>query len=49
MNVNGAEVVMDSAAFVKDKRIFVPIKYVANALGCSVEWDGTTKTVTINQ
>lgn len=49
MNVNGAEVVMDTNAFVKDKRIFVPIKYVANALGCSVDWDGETKTVTINQ
>ena len=49
MTVNGAEVVMDTAAFTKDQRTFVPIKFVATALGCTVSWDAATETVTINQ
>lgn len=43
----GTPVTMDTVAVNKDSRIFVPARFVANALGASVEWDAATKTVTI--
>ncbi len=38
---------MDTAAYVKDGRAMLPIRYVAEALGLSVSWDAQTKTVHI--
>lgn len=38
---------MDTAPFIKDKRTFVPIAFVALALGAKVSWDGKAKKVTI--
>ena len=43
----GTPVTMDTVAINKDSRIFVPARFVANALGASVEWDAATKTVSI--
>jgi len=45
--VNGKEIVCDSLAFIKDGRTFVPIRFVAEALGAKVEWDGATNSVVI--
>ena len=43
--VNGETKQMDTAAILKDGRTFVPAKYIAEALGADVNWDGASKTV----
>ncbi|MCT4607149.1 MAG: copper amine oxidase N-terminal domain-containing protein [Marinisporobacter sp.] len=45
--VNGVAVPMDTAAVIKDGRTMLPIRFIAQALGAEVEWDGATRTVTI--
>lgn len=47
---DGSIVTMDVAPEIKGDRTFVPVRYLAYALGVpeeGVKWDGTTKTVTI--
>jgi len=34
-------------AYIKDGRTFVSVRFVAEALGAKVEWDGEDKKVTI--
>lgn len=46
---NGAKKTMDVAPFIKDGRTFVPIRFVAEELGCKVDWDDKTKTVLITK
>lgn len=46
--VNGVEATMDVAAYVKNGRTYLPIRYVAYALGISPEnilWDGAKATI----
>ncbi|GEA14280.1 copper amine oxidase-like protein [Moorella sp. E308F] len=46
-SVNGVEATMDVAAYVKNGRTYLPVRYVAYALGISPEnilWDGKTAT-----
>lgn len=38
---------MDTKAIIKEDRTFVPIRYVAEALGAEVKWNETTRTVII--
>ena len=45
--VNGAVVPIDQPGIVVDGRTLVPVRFVSEALGVSVLWDGTTRTVTI--
>ncbi|MEW9673287.1 copper amine oxidase N-terminal domain-containing protein [Ammoniphilus sp. 3BR4] len=45
--VNGVSVPMDVAAFVKDGRTVLPLRYVAQALGAEVTWDEATRTVSV--
>ena len=48
--VNGVEQTMDAAAYAKDGRTMVPVRYVAAALGITgdkVVWDGPNQAVTI--
>ncbi|MBC7093650.1 copper amine oxidase N-terminal domain-containing protein, partial [Candidatus Bipolaricaulota bacterium] len=48
--VNGEEKTMDVAAYTKDGRTFLPVRFVANAVGVSdanILWDGATQKVTI--
>ncbi len=45
--VNGTERIMDVAPFIKNNRTFVPIRFIAEALGCKVDWDEQEKKVTI--
>ncbi|OIQ09999.1 hypothetical protein MOOR_00690 [Moorella thermoacetica] len=45
--VNGVEATMDVAAYTKDGRTYLPVRFVANALGITPEnilWDGRTAT-----
>ena len=48
MRVNGAEIMMDTAAEAKDGRVFVPMGWIAKGLGVPVQWDNNTKTATFN-
>lgn len=43
--LNGQIKYMDTAAVLKEDRTFVPARYVAEAFGASVRWDGAIKTV----
>ncbi|GEA18341.1 copper amine oxidase N-terminal domain-containing protein [Moorella sp. E306M] len=48
--VNGTQYTMDVAAYVKDGRTYLPVRYVAYALGVNPEnifWDEATQTVTV--
>ena len=45
ITVNGAATTMDTAAVIRYERTFVPVRYIAEALGLDVGWDGTTSTV----
>ncbi|TYQ16796.1 UNVERIFIED_CONTAM: YARHG domain-containing protein [Acetivibrio alkalicellulosi] len=49
INVNNNIIEMDTEAIIKDDRTYVPIRYVAESLGATVEWDSKTKTVIINK
>ena len=44
---NGKQLFMDVFPFLKDKRTFVPIRFVSEALGYNVDWNDKTKEVTI--
>lgn len=39
--------VMDVEPFIMNDRTYVPIRFVAEALGCEVKWNGETREVTI--
>ena len=42
---NGKTEAMDTSAVIKNDRTFVPVRYIAQALGLSVGWDDATNTV----
>ncbi len=45
--INGEAVEMDAAPVVTEGRTLAPARYVAEAFGCSVEWDAENKVVNI--
>lgn len=45
--VNGVEVAFDTAAILKDRRTFVPLRFVSETLDCKVKWDETNKTAVV--
>ena len=45
--VNGKAVALDVPAQIIESRTMVPARFVAESLGCKVDWDGNTKTVII--
>ena len=47
--LNGQTKQMDTTAIIKDGRTYVPAKYIAEAFGAKVKWDGTTKTVYVDR
>lgn len=46
---NGAlnKMTIDAPSFIESSRTYVPVRFAAQALGCSVGWDGTEKAVII--
>jgi hypothetical protein len=46
--VDGQSQTLDQAPFVEGSRTLVPLRFVAQALGASVDWNNNTSTVTIN-
>jgi hypothetical protein len=49
MNVNGANIIMDAAPYIKAGRTYVPVRYLGDALGATTAWDADTKTVTVTK
>ncbi|MEW6173824.1 MAG: copper amine oxidase N-terminal domain-containing protein [Bacillota bacterium] len=47
MVINGISITMDVPAVVKSGRTMLPVRWVAQALGCSVTYDETAQTVTV--
>jgi len=48
--LNGAEVTMDAAPYIKDGRTMVPVRFAANAVGVAdsnIIWDAASKKVTV--
>ena len=45
--VNGETKELDVPVFTEQGRTFLPVRFVAEALGANVNWDAATKTVTI--
>ncbi len=45
--VNGEKVALDSAAFIKDNRTYLPVRFISEYLGADVNWYADSKTVTI--
>jgi len=46
--INDKEITLDVAAKIVDGRTLVPVRFVSEALGCRVDWNGDTKTVIID-
>ena len=47
--INGEQIALDSPAFIENDRTYTPVRFIAEALGATVEWDGETSTVTITK
>jgi len=45
--VNGQVVAIDQPGVIVDGRTLVPLRFVGESLGVTVNWDGPTRTVTI--
>jgi hypothetical protein len=45
--INGSPVVLDVPAEISAGRTMVPLRFVAEALGCYVDWDSQSQTVVI--
>ena len=45
--VNGSKIIMDTVPVNNGGNVFVPIRAIAEALGMVIEWDSTTKTITM--
>jgi len=48
IKVNGAVKQLDTAAILKGTRTYVPLRFVSEALGASVKWDGKVRIVYID-
>ena len=46
--VNGKEVTLDAAPFVVSGRTLVPLRFIGEALGAKIEWDGNARKITFN-
>ncbi|TYQ15034.1 UNVERIFIED_CONTAM: copper amine oxidase-like protein [Acetivibrio alkalicellulosi] len=47
--VNGEKVEFDRQPYIKDGRTMVPIRFIAEEIGCDVEWESKTKRVFIRR
>ena len=45
--VNGETKTMDVAPIIRNDRTMLPVRYVAEALGAEIAWDGATSTATL--
>ena len=47
--IDGEVNTLDSAAFIRNDRTYIPVRFVAEALDCDVDWTEGSKTVTIKK
>lgn len=47
LSINNVDTSMDSAPVIIEGRTFIPARYAAESLGCTVSWDAESKTVYI--
>lgn len=47
ITVNGVDTAMDTAAVITGGRTFVPVRFIAQALGLTVGWDNNTSTLSL--
>ena len=47
MIINGSPYVMDTTATIVDNRTFIPMRFLADALGFETSWNDTTRTATL--
>ena len=47
--VNGQQTQLEKGPFVKDGRTYLPVRFVSEALGAKVAWNGAEKTITISK
>lgn len=47
--INGEDVKLDSEAFIENDRTYTPIRFIAEALGAKVDWNGATSQVVITK
>ena len=47
VTVNGTKKTIDAAPYIKDSRTLVPIRFISETIGASVDWNDKTKEVTI--
>ena len=45
--LNGEQKTMDVAPIIRNSRTMLPVRYVAEALGAEIGWDGATSTATL--
>ncbi len=48
-SVNGQSVKLDVAPFLKDGRTLVPLRFVTEALGANLEWNGKEESITLRR
>ena len=48
LTVNGKALLMDSAPVIKNGRTYLPVRYLAEALGYDISWDAATQTITLS-
>lgn len=44
---NGKQINLDVPAMIENGRTLVPVRVISESLGATVNWDGTSRTVTI--
>ena len=49
IQTSAGEITMDTVAVNNNGRIYVPVRFIANALGANVAWDANTRTVTLTK
>lgn len=47
LSVNGIPIVIDTAPYIENGRTLIPVRFVAQALGANVVWDGENRCVNI--
>jgi hypothetical protein len=49
IQTSNGTITMDTVAVNSNGRIYVPLRFIANALGANVAWDASTKTITLTK
>jgi hypothetical protein len=49
IQTSNGTITMDTVAVNNNGRIYVPLRFIANALGANVAWDASTKTITLTK